>query len=195
MSNSQKFLNLKLLFKNVTDSLIQQKDETWIFKNGKKSIHSGFFYNGPESDIPTIEEIFQYFDKEILSKIPHSMLLIRGRLSIEVNIDENNYQIKKIQRAKRELDIYKSIKTLFFPTLNEYLVKFGKSKSEWIYFTEKEYKIINTTIDGKLLEDEEFIIYAKKGMAIHRFIQDTAIDFLSEEIRDALGNFSFQNPI
>ena len=89
--------NLKDIFKNITDNLVKKSDGTYIFKNNKYQISSNIIL-GPNLKqdskfFPSVEELNDYFEREIVSKIPHAILLIFGDLAIAVNIDPKNKYI------------------------------------------------------------------------------------------------------
>ncbi len=187
---------IETLFKGLMESLIQIANGEYVFKNNQTIYSTSLSYNGPNSDLPLEEEIFQYFEKEIVSKIPHALLLIKGNLSIEVSINkEINNKLKKTQSAKRELDIYKSFKTIFFPTMNEYLVKLGNSEPEWIYLAEKDWKVDTKDQNKKKFENGNYIKYIRGKSWISMEIEGTAISFLKDDIDFFFNNFKFKNPI
>ena len=47
--------------------------------------------------------------------------------------------LKKFYLANKEIDIYESLKTLFFPTLREFIIKYGDSNPEYIYSPSRKY--------------------------------------------------------
>lgn len=186
---------IKDIFKNITESLIQRDDGTYIFKNGKYQCQSRIILGSgfKEEDIPTKEEICEYFEKTILSKIPKAVIFIHGDTAISVDISGNINLLKKIYRAKKELDIYESIKTLFLPTMKESIVKFGKSNPEWIYIPYRKFKaeIYNIDEDG----NKKDIRFVSPYSRIMRSVDNAAIDFLIEDINYYISTLKFRNPI
>jgi hypothetical protein len=147
------------------------------------------------SEIPTIEDLCNYFEKEIVSKIPHAILIIKGNLSIEIHIDENNKYFKKFKQANKEIDVYEAIKTLYFPTMKERLYKFADANPEWIYFPPKKTEISNLSEKGNAYEYLDFIKFIRPNGWIVRPIKGAAISFLKEDIKSHLKYFQFKNPI
>ena len=141
---------VKSLFRYIIDSLIKKNDGTFIFKNGKYYLSSQITFGGNniEDCIPSKDSIIEYFDKEILTLIPQAILYIYGDTSIGVEIGKDTNLTRRIFIAEKELDIYEALKTLYFPTLKEYIVKFGKNNPEWIYLPSKTYEVEVYDIDN-----------------------------------------------
>lgn len=197
MSENKQYL-IKILFKNIKVNLIKKEDGSYIFKNNRyqlsSSITQGKFISDDDfSDIPSKEELCDYFEKEILAIIPHATLFINDNLSITVNIEKNPVLLKKIYFAKKELDVYESLKTLLFPTMKEFIAKFGDSKPKIIYSPTRKFKVEIYNIDkfGK----KQGIKFVSHFSEIKRPIENTAIDFLLEDINYFISNLKFQNPI
>ncbi|MFW9973202.1 MAG: helix-turn-helix domain-containing protein [Candidatus Odinarchaeota archaeon] len=178
------------LFDGITNNLIQNSDGRYIFKNNKYQMHSEITL-GPNlrkdpKCIPSAEELGEIFEKEIVSKIPYAMLFIYGDLSVDVNIDPKNKNIESYHLAQKEIDIYESIKTLFFPTLKEIVIKHGTSSLERCYNYHRLYSVVR---------EGESIYFRSPSVEIYRGIEGTAIDFLKEEIDYFFNSFKLRNPI
>ncbi len=183
------------MFQNIVNS-IELIGDDYIFKDGKFSkSFQGFFNNIELNAIPTYEEICDYFEEFILKKVPHALLFINDNLSIEVNINKENSQYEKLWLARKEINIYESIKTLFFPTMKEKLVKQGSMTPKYIYIPSSKIELTNRYKNGDLIKGDQYIrIITYSGTQL-RNIEGIAIDLLSEEIMESLNNFEFQNPI
>ncbi len=190
---------LESMFENILNSLVLNDDGCYIFKHGKYSLTfpgitgPDIEYNTPV--IPTNEEIFEYFEDKIVSKIPYAFLFINSNLSIEVNIDKRNKEFEKVSRARKELDLYEAIKIIFFPTMKEKLVKHGSLNPKWIYVPSNKIEITNLNNVGRIIQDENFIGFKKRLFTEWKSIEGTAIDFLSKDIANYISDFKFQNPI
>jgi len=186
---------VKSLFKNIIDSLTKKDDGTYIFKNGKYYCSSQIIFGGNdfEDSIPSKESIFEYFEKEILSIIPNAILFLYGDTSIAVDISVNNILTRRIFIAKKEIDIYEALKTLFFPTLKEFIVKFGKNNPEWIYLPYRTYEVEVYDIDNS--GEKKGIRFSSSNRKIMRPSKDAAIDFLAEDINYTISTLKFRNPI
>ncbi|TFG27490.1 MAG: ATP-binding protein [Promethearchaeota archaeon] len=147
------------------------------------------------SEIPTIEELCNYFEKEIVNKIPYAILIIKGNLSIEIHIDKNNNYFKKVNQANKEIDMYEAFKTLYFPTMKERLYKFSDRNPEWIYFPSKRTEISNLSENGNAVDYLDFIKFIRPNGWIVRPIKGAALSFLKEDIKSHLKYFQFRNPI
>ena len=186
------------LFEGILKFLEKKDNGDYIFKNNKyqfsSSTNFGRYLNDEElSNIPSIEELCDYFEKEILPIVPHATLFVNDNLSITVNIEKNPILLKKIYLAKKELDIYESLKTLFFPTMKEFVAKFGNSKPEIIYSPARKYKV--EIYDIKKNGKSYGIRFASHRLKSMRSIDKAAIDFLLEDINYSISNLKFQNPI
>ncbi|MFX1569442.1 MAG: helix-turn-helix domain-containing protein [Promethearchaeota archaeon] len=184
-----KLSNMKDLFKTITDNLIQMSNGTFIFKNKTYQLHSRIII-GPNlredpKCIPSEEELCDYFENEIVSKIPHAILYIYGELSIEVNIDPKNKYKEQFHLAQKELDIYESVRTLFFPTMKDIVIKRGNSAPRLIYNYNRKYEVER---------DRKGIFFRSPSSKIYRGIAGTAIDFLREDLDFFFSNFKFKNP-
>jgi len=182
--------NIRDLFKTISDNLILMSNGPFIFKNTTYQLHSHIIL-GPNLKqdpkcIPSEEELCDYFEKEIVSKIPHAILYIFGDLSIVVNIDPQNKYKEDYHLAQKELDIYESIKTLFFPTLKEIIIKRGTSSPRLIYNYNRKYSV---------KRDKNGIFFRSPSSKIYRGIDGTAIDFLKNDLNYFFSNFKFKNPI
>ena len=175
---------VKNLFQGIIDFLKKNEDGSYIFRNNKYQF---------SSNMPSYEELCAYFEKAILPIIPHATLFINSELSITINIKKNPEFIRKIYLAKKELDIYESIKTLFFPTMKEFVVKFSDSTPEYIYSPSRKFKvdIYNIGEGGS----RQLIGFTSQNSKRSRPIENTAIEFLMEDINFYISNLKFRNPI
>lgn len=186
------------LFEGILKFLEKKDDGTYRFKNNKNqftySMTFGRFMGDEEfSRIPSIEELCNYFEKEILPIIPLATLFVNDNLTITVNIENEPLLLKKIYLAKKELDIYESLKTLFFPTMKEFVAKFGNSKPEIIYSPSRKFKV--EVYDVHKNGETYGIRFVSSRRKIMRSIDNAAIDFLLEDINYSISNLKFQNPI
>lgn len=189
---------IKSLFQNIKDYLKKKEDGSYIFKNNTYQFSSSigidpYMSNDEFSDIPSKEELCQFFEKEILSIIPHASLFINDNLSISVNIEKNPEFLRKIYLAKKELEVYESIKTLFFPTMKEFMVKFGNSHPELIYSPSRKFIVEIYNINGDI--KRQGIRFKSPYSRIIRPINNAAINFLIEDINYYISNLKFRNPI
>lgn len=185
-----KLSNIKDLFKTITNNLIQMNNGTFIFKNKTFQLHSRIIL-GPNLKqdpkcIPSEEELCDYFEKEIVSKIPHAILYIFGDLSITVDIDPKNKYKEDYHLAQKELDIYESVRTLFFPTMKDIIIKRGTSTPKLIYNYNRKYSV---------KRDKNGIFFRSPSSKIYRGIVGTAIDFLKKDLNYFFSSFKFKNPI
>lgn len=198
MSTEKQYL-IKRLFDGILEHLIKEKDGSFIFSNKKYQFSSSItqfrlMSDDECPDLPTKEELCDYFEKKILSIIPYATLFIKDNLSIIVNIEKDPMLLKKIYLAKKELDIYESLKTLFFPTMKEYVAKFGDYPPEIIYSPSRKFRveIYNIKEDNK----NKGIRFISPEITIMKsMIDNTAIDFLIDDVSYFISNFKFQNPI
>ncbi len=196
MSEYKKEL-IKRLFQNIIDNLEKKEDGTYIFKNKRiqfsSSITLGSFLSDNDLEaIPSKEELCKQFERKILSLIPHATLFINDNLSITVNIERDPVLLKKFYLAKKEIDIYESLKTLFFPTLREFIIKFGNSNPEYIYSPSKKYKVQVYQIgDDRKNQGIRFVTSYSK---IIRPIENAAIDFLIKDINTNISGLTLRNP-
>lgn len=182
--------NLRALFKSITENLIRNNDGKYIFSN-KKYVLSTEIVLGPHLKqdpecIPSIEELCDYFENEIVSKIPHAILFIYGDLSITVNIDPKNKSMENYYLAQKEICIYESLKTLFFPTLKEIVIKRGNSTPEIMYNYNRKYKVV---------KEDSSIKFRSPSAEIYRTVEGAAIDFLQGDLDVVFNDFKLRNPI
>lgn len=179
------------LIKSIKDELVKQEDGSYKFKHNHESMIVHTEWSGKELDFDPIEEICKHFEDEIVSIIPNAVIIITDTFSCEVIISDTNKVMRKYNLMKQQIDFYDAIRTLFFPTLKELLVKIGTSEPEWLYFPSSiEVKKEQFTKNKK-----DFIIKIKKGNSIiQRAIDGTAIDFLKEDIKYYLEKYKFRNP-
>jgi len=197
MSESKEEI-VKNLFQGIIEFLKKKEDGSYIFRNDKYQFSSSvvidrFMSDLEFSNIPSYEELCSYFEKAILPIIPHATLFINNELSITINIKKNPEFLKKIYLAKKELDIYESIKTLFFPTMKEFVVKFSNSHPEYIYSPSRKFKVEIYNIDEDGSKQE--IRFASLNSKRMRPIDNAAIEFLIEDINYHISYLKFRNPI
>ena len=181
---------IKDLFKSITCNLVKKSDGKYIFKSNKfqmsSQIRLGRNLKQDPACIPSIEELGDYFEREIVSKVPYAILLVFGDLAISVNIDPENEYLEKYHLAQKEVDIYESLKTLFFPTMKEILMKNGASNPQIIYNHNRKYKVFRKKTG---------IYFQSPSVKIQRGIEGSAIDFLKEDLDFFFNELKFKNPI
>ncbi len=196
MSDYRKEL-IENLFQNIIDYLEKKDDGSYTFKNNKFQFSSSTLASNLDDDelkaIPSIEELCEHFEKKILSIIPHATLFINDNLSITVNIERNPVLLKKVNLAEKQLDIYESLKTLFFPTLREFIVKFDNSDPEFIYSPYRKYNVQVHEID-KDKKRFEIRFVSQHGYRV-RTIENAGIAFLIEDINTCFSELKLRNPI
>ena len=179
------------LIKSIKDELVKQEDGSYKFKHNHESMTIHTEWSGKELDFNPIEEICKRFEDEIVSIIPHAVLIITDTFSCEVIISETNKVMRQYNLMKQQIDFYDAVKTLFFPTLKENIVKIGTSKPEWLYFPSG----IEVEIESdKKNKDNLYIVINKGNSRVYRGVDGTAIDFLKKDIEYHLDNFKFRNP-
>lgn len=181
---------IKDLFESITGNLIKKSDGKYIFKSNKfqmsSQIRLGHNLKQDPACIPSIEELGDFFEREIVSKVPYAILLVFGDLAISVNIDPENEYLEKYHLAQKEVDIYESLKTLFFPTMKEILMKNGASNPQVIYNHNRKYKVFRK---------KTVIYFQSPSVKIQRGIEGSAIDFLKEDLDFFFNELKFKNPI
>ncbi len=181
-----------ILFRVINEKLIKKEDGSFIFNGNKTSLSVSRHWNG-KIDTDVLEEICKHFEKDIVSKIPHALLIIKDRFSIKIDIKKDNKQIiKKTSLMEKQIDLYNAFKTLFFPTMRERIVKFGYSNPEWIYYSSKRSGIKDFSEETSNARDIRFI--KKEGWILRR-IEGTATDFLRADIAEYIKDLKFQTPI
>lgn len=179
------------LIKSIKDELVKQEDGSYKFKHNHESMTIHTEWSGKELDFNPIEEICKVFEDEIVSIIPSAVIIITDTFSCEVIISDTNKVMRKYNLMKQQIDFYDAIRTLFFPTLKERLVKIGSSNPEWLYFPSN----IKVKTEPSTKNKKNLIVKIKKGNSIiQRGIDGTAIDFLKEDIQYYLDKYKFRNP-
>jgi hypothetical protein len=184
----EKMRLIKGIINSIKENLEEKKDGSYSFKNNHKSMTIHTRNIGKELHFNPIEELCSLFEEEIVSLVSDAILIITGTLSVKVILSDTAEIMKDYYSMIKQVEYYDAIKTLFFPTMKEFLVKIGHSKPEWLHFP--------SNIEVKIRKNKGnfYIVIIKGNSEIGRTIEGTAIDFLKKDLDDYLENFTFRNP-